>query len=183
MALFTDDVSINSILGPGSFIKGDIKINGFTRIDGDLDGNLETTGNVIIGNNARIRGNITAKSITVIGGIIQGNINAPESVQLLSDSAVIGDIQTKRFKAEEDVFLLGHCIALSDETAFEEAQERWQDAKAIASKALMSGLSFKSGKNSSDKNDSLVEKDTESEEGSKKTRQLFGGSKGRKVSS
>ena len=58
MALRIDDISINTILGQGSAITGNIKINGFVRIDGDIDGNLETDGNIIIGENARIRGNI-----------------------------------------------------------------------------------------------------------------------------
>ena len=69
MAL-TDNISINSILGSGSSVKGDVKINGFARIDGDIDGNLETTGNIIIGEKARIRGNVTGRSVTVIGGIV-----------------------------------------------------------------------------------------------------------------
>ena len=95
MAVFNDDISINSIIGNGSSIRGDIKINGFMRIDGDLEGNLETTGNVLVGENARIAGNITARSITV-GGIIKGNVVAPEQVHLLSSSIVIGDKRRDR---------------------------------------------------------------------------------------
>ena len=92
MAIFNDNISINSILGTGSSVKGDVKINGFARIDGDIDGNIEATGNVIIGENARIRGNIKAKSITVIGGIVLGDIVAPDFIKLLSSSVVIGEI-------------------------------------------------------------------------------------------
>ena len=81
MALRIDDISINTIIGKGSEIKGNVKVNGFVRIDGDIDGNLETDGNVIVGENARIRGNITAKSI-ILGGIILGNIFATDSVKV-----------------------------------------------------------------------------------------------------
>ena len=73
MALRIDDISINTLIGNGSAISGDIKVNGFVRIDGDIDGNLETDGNVIVGENARIRGDVKAKSI-IIGGIILGNV-------------------------------------------------------------------------------------------------------------
>ena len=38
MALNNDDISINSIIGAGTVIRGDIKVNGFVRIDGDIDG-------------------------------------------------------------------------------------------------------------------------------------------------
>ena len=91
MALRIDDISINTILGQGSAITGNIKINGFVRIDGDIDGNLETDGNIIIGENARIRGNIKAKSV-IIGGIVLGNIEATQSIKILSAEAVVGDI-------------------------------------------------------------------------------------------
>ena len=47
MALRTDDISINTISGKGSAISGNMKVNGFIRIDGDIDGSLETDGNVI----------------------------------------------------------------------------------------------------------------------------------------
>ena len=48
MALRVDDISINTIIGKGSAISGNMKVNGFIRIDGDIDGNLETDGNVIM---------------------------------------------------------------------------------------------------------------------------------------
>lgn len=131
MAIFNDDISINTLIGFGSSIKGDIKINGFTRIDGDLDGNLETSGNVIIGNKARINGNITSRSVTV-GGIVKGNILAPESVHLLSTSAVIGDIQSHRICAEQNVLIHGHCIALSDETNYNNAVSEWNNRLAVS---------------------------------------------------
>lgn len=135
MAVFNDDISINSIIGNGSSIRGDIKINGFMRIDGDLEGNLETTGNVLVGENARIAGNITARSITV-GGIIKGNVVAPEQVHLLSSSIVIGDIQTRRFQADENVIVHGHCISLYDETEYESAYAEWENIKSISQKAI-----------------------------------------------
>ena len=139
MAIFNDDSSINSIIGRGSTIRGDMKINGFMSIDGDLDGNLETTGNVIVGKNARINGNITAKAVTV-GGIVKGNIIAQESIRLLSSCAVIGDVQTHSLQADENVILHGHCISLSDGALYEESVSSWQDTQAIASRSILQNI-------------------------------------------
>lgn len=144
MTLFSEDISINTIIGAGSSIRGDIKINGFTRVDGDLDGNLETSGNVIIGENSRIRGNVVAKSVTV-GGIIQGDIIAEKSVRLLSSSAVIGNIQTHNLIADEDAILNGHCIAIMEEEAFSRAVSDFQDRSTIASKSIFSADTKKTG--------------------------------------
>ncbi|MCQ2248497.1 MAG: polymer-forming cytoskeletal protein [Treponema sp.] len=133
---FSDSISINSILGTGSSIKGSISINGFARIDGDIDGNVDAAGNLIIGENARIRGNVTARSVTVIGGIILGNIVSPEFVKLLENSVVIGDIQTKTIMSEEDVIIQGHCISISDGEEYERSCSRWENAKSISSMSV-----------------------------------------------
>ena len=136
MTLFNDSISINSILGNGSSIKGNIQINGFARIDGDIDGNIYAQGNIIIGENARIRGNITAKSVTVIGGIVLGDIIAPEFVKLLSSCAVIGDIQTRKFQSDENTVLHGYCISLDEEAEYAAAVSKWENLKAISSMSI-----------------------------------------------
>ncbi len=137
MSIFnSEDVSINNVLSAGSSVKGDMKISGFMRIDGDLDGDLETTGAVIIGAKARVRGNITARSITV-SGVVLGDITAPDAVHLLSSSTVIGDVQTHRFRADENVVFHGHCISIVDTENYERAASVWRDREAIASKAFM----------------------------------------------
>lgn len=132
MAL-SDNISINSILGSGSFVKGDIQINGFARIDGDIDGNVKATGNIIIGENAKIRGNVTGRSITIIGGIVLGNIVAPDFIRLLSSSVVLGDVQTKKFYSDENALVHGHCISLVDQIDYEKASSEWENVQAISS--------------------------------------------------
>ncbi len=139
MALFNDDVSINSIIGRDSSIRGDMKVSGSMSIFGDLDGNLEASGNVIVGENARVNGSITAKSITV-SGLVKGNISAVEMVRLLSSSVVIGDIQTHRLQADEKVIIHGHCISLKDQTQYNDAVDSWQNTQAIASKSILQDI-------------------------------------------
>lgn len=134
MALRFDDISINTIIGHGSAITGNLKINGFVRIDGDIDGNLQTDGNVIIGENARIRGNINAKSI-IIGGIILGDVFANESVKLLSNSAVVGDILTHKIQIEDEAIFHGKCISVKDEETYNKLSSEYLQSKAIKIKA------------------------------------------------
>lgn len=126
-----DDITINTIIGAGSSIKGDLHIAGFIRIDGTLDGNLETQGRVIVGDNARIRANINASSVTV-GGIVEGDIVAPEGVTVFSTGMIIGDVITKRLKIEDNVVIQGQCISIQDETKFNEAYDKWKNKKAIS---------------------------------------------------
>ncbi|MDY2844026.1 MAG: polymer-forming cytoskeletal protein [Treponema sp.] len=135
MAFLTDDISINTIIGAGSAVSGDVRANGFIRVDGDIDGNLDSTGNIIIGNKARINGNINALS-TVVGGIVIGDIYAPNRIKLLSSSAVIGNICTKNLEIEENVIFHGHCIALRNEEEFAEETKLFSEELSIKSKAI-----------------------------------------------
>ena len=133
MALRTDDISINTIIGKGSAISGNMKVNGFIRIDSDIDGSLETDGNVIVGENARIRGDLTAKSV-IIGGIIKGNIKANENVKILAEAAVIGDIISRKVQVDGSAIIHGHCISIKDEAEFGKTSGEYLQSKAIKEK-------------------------------------------------
>lgn len=136
MALRIDDISINTIIGKGSAISGNMKVNGFIRIDGDIDGSLETDGNVIVGENARIRGDLTAKSV-IIGGIIKGNIKATESVKILSDAAVIGDVLSHKVQIDGSAIIHGHCISIKDDSEYSRASGEYLQSKAIKEKVIL----------------------------------------------
>ncbi len=136
MAFQNDDISINTLIGQGSFIQGDLNVKGFIRFDGDIDGNLETSGRLIIGDQARVRGNIRATSV-IIHGIIEGDVVAPEGVHLYSTATVIGDIVSKKILVEEKVFVQGQCIIFENTQTFEAAKKAWQDEKAIKKKSLL----------------------------------------------
>lgn len=131
MAFRSDDISINTFIGPGSAVSGNLKIAGFVTVHGDLDGDLEAIGKVIVSEEARVRGNITAKS-AIIGGVVEGNVTAPDSIQLFETAAVIGDLATKKLKLEDGVLFHGHCISLANEEEYQDARSKSLDRAAIA---------------------------------------------------
>ena len=137
MALKVDDISINTIIGKGSSITGNLRINGFVRLDGDIDGNLETDGNIIIGDSARIRGDVKAKAV-IVGGIVVGNILAQESAKLLSNSAVLGDVISRKVQVEDKATFHGHCISIKDEEQFQKTSDAYFQSKAIKQKVVLS---------------------------------------------
>ena len=128
---FTDDISINTIVGPGALITGNITVAGFLRIDGDIHGNVQTQGRVIIGEAARIRGSVRA-SVSV-GGIVQGDIIAPDYVVILSSGMVLGSVLTKKLRVDDDVILHGFCSAIGDQESFDEAEKKYHNQQALRS--------------------------------------------------
>ena len=137
MALKIDDISINTIIGKGSSITGNLRINGFVRLDGDINGNLETDGNIIIGDGARIKGDVKAKAV-IVGGIVVGNILAQESVKLLSNSAVLGDVISRKVQVEDKATFHGHLISIKDEEQFQKTSDAYLQSKAIKGKVVLS---------------------------------------------
>ncbi|OJF76455.1 MAG: cell shape determination protein CcmA [Treponema sp. CETP13] len=129
-----DEVSINSLIGPGTSVLGNLQTSGFTRVDGDIDGNLVIDGKLIIGEKARIRGNISAKS-AIIGGVVVGDIVAPDGIQLFSSASVIGDMVARNIRIDSQVLFQGACIIISDKEEFEKAKLEWNDKCVLLNKA------------------------------------------------
>ena len=139
-----EDISINTIVGSGSFIRGELKISGFVRIDGDIEGNLETPGRVIVGENARIRGDVLSHAVT-IGGVVQGDVIAPEGVTILSTGMVLGTVLTKRLQVEDSVVLNGRCFAVNDQERFDAALSEYNNRRALGASSLAGSRYSSSG--------------------------------------
>lgn len=142
--LLSEDVSVNTIVGPGSFLRGELAVAGFVRVDGDIDGSLETDGRVIVGEGARIRGDVRAREITV-GGVVQGDVVAEDGVTILSTGMVLGDVLTRRLNVEDSVILNGSCFAVNDGERFAEALSNYNNRRAFRSSSLASGRSSRAG--------------------------------------
>jgi cytoskeletal protein CcmA (bactofilin family) len=100
--------SLNSILGHGCKVKGDIELQGTIRIDGEFDGSIACPDTLIIGKSGILKAEVKVKN-AVIGGKLIGNIHASNKIELQSGSHVQGDIETGRLVIDEGVFFEGNC--------------------------------------------------------------------------
>jgi cytoskeletal protein CcmA (bactofilin family) len=106
--LSEDGTFINSLIGEGTFFKGDLSLSGLLRIDGDFSGTVDTEGKVLIGKNGRAEASINAGTV-VVGGVLKGNIKASGKVVILSTGMLIGNITSPRLLVEDGVLLNGNC--------------------------------------------------------------------------
>jgi cytoskeletal protein CcmA (bactofilin family) len=118
----TGDFSLNTIIGPGAWVRGDVESAGFTRIDGSVQGDVRAQGRVVIGEQARMKSNVSGTSIT-IGGIVYGNIHASERIIILSTALILGDIVTRRIQADEGCLIHGKVVVC-------QSAEQWDRAIA-----------------------------------------------------
>jgi cytoskeletal protein CcmA (bactofilin family) len=124
-----DDAPLNTIIGPGTVIDGDLRVSGFVRVDGDITSNIEATGTVIVNEKARVTGNIRAKS-ALVGGTVKGNIEAADRIQLFATASVAGDLLTRRIEVAANAVFNGHCIALRDLGSYDAALALRKNAPA-----------------------------------------------------
>ena len=103
------DGVLNTIIGPGTFIKGEVQVDSNIRIDGKFEGTLKAEDTLIVGTTGELLAEIHVKNATV-GGKIEGNLVASNSVVLERNSELKGDLKTKGLIINEGAVLNGNCI-------------------------------------------------------------------------
>ena len=121
----TGQGSLNSILGQGCKMKGDIELQGTIRIDGDFDGSIECPETLIIGKSGTVKADVKVKN-AIIGGKLVGNIAASNKIELQTGSHVQGDIQTARLVIDEGVYFDGNCKMGGKPGADMKTDKSWQ---------------------------------------------------------
>jgi cytoskeletal protein CcmA (bactofilin family) len=125
-----NDFSLNTIIGPGSYVYGNMESSGFTRVDGNVLGDIKAQGKVVIGEGARMKSNISGTSIT-IGGVVYGNVLASEGLVILASGLVRGNIITRRIRADDGCFVHGHIKVCQTEEAWDKAVSEHREILAF----------------------------------------------------
>jgi cytoskeletal protein CcmA (bactofilin family) len=105
-----DSDKVETVIGAGSIVKGELYSRGGLRIDGNVEGKISADGSVIIGTKGVVKANISASHI-VVGGAVHGNLVAREKIEILSSGRVFGDVTTpaSKFVVAEGVVFEGRC--------------------------------------------------------------------------
>src|SRR5579864_8314125 len=80
---------IETIVGPGTDVDGNIRTNESIRIDGKVKGEVVAEA-VVLGETGFIQGDISANKVTVAGRV-KGNISSATILELLPKAQVNGD--------------------------------------------------------------------------------------------
>ncbi len=99
---------LNTIIGKGTVVQGDMRVQNSLRVDGTVNGNITATDTVVIGKDGEVEGHIQAKH-TFLAGRVRGNIIAQGKVSLETKAMVLGDIRASRLVVEEGAVFNGRC--------------------------------------------------------------------------
>lgn len=108
-----------TIIGPGTIVRGNLILINSVRIDGKVIGDVLTTqghgATVAIGPTGQVIGHISAVRV-IVAGKVEGNIAALERVELSHDCVVQGDISYGSINVQHGASLQGLIVQkLADE--------------------------------------------------------------------
>jgi len=99
---------LNTIIGKGTQIKGNLKVQNSIRIDGSVHGDVHSTDTVIVGKDGEVRGQVRGKHV-LLAGKVQGNVMASDQVYLETKAVIQGDIRAARLVVDEGALFDGKC--------------------------------------------------------------------------
>lgn len=95
-----------SFLQNGVRLKGEIEVDGDLRIEGTVEGTLNTRGVLMLGPKASVDGDIRGREVVIHGRLV-GTVRADERIQLARGAKVKGDLFCRSLVIEEGVYFEG----------------------------------------------------------------------------
>ncbi len=99
--------NLETIVGNGTRVAGQVTVKGTIRIDGFVEGDVQADW-VVVGESGKILGNTRARGM-VVGGSVEGNIEAAETVELMGKSSTAGEIRSPKLTVSEGAVFDGRC--------------------------------------------------------------------------
>lgn len=109
----TDIPNAINIITKGTTIKGDITATGDFRLDGTLEGSIQSNGKIVVGDTGVVNGNILCLNANIIG-TVNGNLSVKELLSLHSTARVKGDILINKLSIEPGAVFTGKCCMLDE---------------------------------------------------------------------
>jgi len=111
---------IDSLIGAGTIIQGDVTCTGGLRIDGRVDGNVIAAegepGTLVVSAEARVEGAIRVSHV-VINGTVNGPIAVGDHLELQPRARIVGDVSYRSLEMHVGAVIEGRLIHSEPGTA------------------------------------------------------------------
>jgi cytoskeletal protein CcmA (bactofilin family) len=104
---------IDTLIGAGTTISGDVVFSGGLRIDGEIKGNVRASGDqestLVVSEHARIEGEVSVAHL-VVNGTIVGPVTSQGLLELQSKARVTGDVEYNTIEMHLGAIIQGRLI-------------------------------------------------------------------------
>ncbi len=109
---------IDSLIGVGTRIEGNVTFKGGLRVDGEICGNVsaeaDDASTLVLSEKARIEGEIRVSHL-VVNGTVSGPVFASQSLELQANSRIKGDVHYRTLEMHLGAILEGRLVHESGE--------------------------------------------------------------------
>lgn len=106
--------TIDTLIGSGSVLQGDLVFTGGLRVDGHIKGHVSahdsSNGTLVLSESGVVEGDINVPHV-VVNGTVKGNIASTGHVELQANANVSGDIHYKAVEMELGAVLNGSLVS------------------------------------------------------------------------
>ena len=111
---------IDSLIGAGTTVRGDVTFNGGLRIDGQIHGKVETVDDqpatLVVSEKARVDGEVRVSHV-VINGTVCGPVTARDYLELQAGARVNGDVVYRTLEMHVGSIVQGKLVHAEPESA------------------------------------------------------------------
>jgi cytoskeletal protein CcmA (bactofilin family) len=111
---------IDSLIGAGTIVHGDVTFSGGLRIDGTVHGKVATTdngpGTLVVSEQARVEGEVRVSHV-VINGTVSGPVTANDYLELQAKARVNGDVAYRTLEMHVGAIVQGKLVHAEPESA------------------------------------------------------------------
>ena len=108
---------IDSLIGAGTRVSGDIHFTGGLRIDGEVTGSVIAdpvkASTLVLSEQAQVHGEISVTHL-VVNGMVTGPVQASEYLELQSKAKVTGDIKYKTLEIQLGAIVEGKLVHINE---------------------------------------------------------------------
>jgi cytoskeletal protein CcmA (bactofilin family) len=101
---------IDSLIGAGTVVTGDVTFTGGLRIDGRVEGNVIASdgepGTLVVSEQARIDGEIRVSHV-VVNGTVNGPLTATDYLELQPKARIVGDVSYRTLEMHVGAVIQG----------------------------------------------------------------------------
>jgi len=105
---------IDTLIGAGTLVEGNIRFTGGLRIDGEVKGNVEAADGasaamLVLSEQARVEG-LVAVAHLVTNGTVVGQVSVLESLEMQARSKIVGDVEYSLIEMHQGAVVEGRLI-------------------------------------------------------------------------
>lgn len=111
---------IDSLIGAGTVIEGNLRFTGGLRIDGEVKGDISaapgaSSSVLVLSEQARVEGAVKVAHL-VLNGTIVGQVSVVESLEMQPKAKIIGDVEYALIEMHQGAVIEGHLMLIKDKT-------------------------------------------------------------------